>query len=118
MKKISLNVLNLHSHNKVSYNKIKKSFSDGERFAAIVHATGTGKNYNFLQLVLDNPNKKFVFITPYNSIIEHVENIMDELTKEDSELDFSNVQFYTYNAIASMSDVELEDLELDYLILD
>ncbi|MBR6820725.1 MAG: Helicase associated domain protein [Bacilli bacterium] len=118
MEKISFNVLNLHPHNVVSYKKIKKSFSDGERFVAIVHATGTGKNYNFLQLLLDNPNKKFVFVTPYNSIIEHVKTIMFELKKENSELDLDNVQFYTYNAIASMSDEELENLELDYLVLD
>ena len=60
MEKISFNMLNLFPHNKVSYRKIKKSFSDGEKFVAIVHATGTGKNYNFLQLLLDNPFKKFV----------------------------------------------------------
>ena len=118
MEKISFNMLNLFPHNKVSYRKIKKSFSDGEKFVAIVHATGTGKNYNFLQLLLDNLFKKFVFVTPFNSIIEHVSLLIDELKLEYPELNFDNVKFYTYNAIASMSDEELEKMELDYLVLD
>ena len=118
MKKVSYDILGMHKHNIDSYEAIKDTFLSGERFAAIVHATGTGKTFNALQLMLENPDKKFVFVTPYNSIIEHVRKIMADVVKEHPEVNFNNVQFYTYNSISKMSDEELKELEVDYLILD
>lgn len=118
MIKVSYDVLGMLKHNIDSYEAIKDTFLSGENFAAIVHATGTGKTFNALQLMLENPDKKFVFVTPYNSIIEHVKSLMADVTKKYPEYNFNNVQFYTYNSIASMSDEELKNLEVDYLVLD
>ena len=118
MIKVSYDVLGMHKHNIDSYEAIKDTFLSGENFAAIVHATGTGKTFNALQLMLENPDKKFVFVTPYNSIIEHVKSLMNDVTSNYPEYNFNNVEFYTYNAISAMSDDELKELDVDYLILD
>ena len=118
MKKVSYDILGMHKHNIDSYEAIKNTFLSGERFAAIVHATGTGKTFNALQLMLENPDKKFVFVTPYNSIIEHVQKIMADVVFEHPEVNFDNVEFYTYNSISRMSTEELQSLDMDYLILD
>lgn len=118
MEEVLSNILDLHPHNVDSYNAIKNAFSSGMDIVSIVHATGTGKTFNALQLILDNPDKKFVFVTPYVSIIEHINKIiLDVKLKYGLDL-FNNVEFYTYNAISKMDTKELSELELDYLILD
>ena len=118
MEEVLSNLLDLHPHNVDSYNEIKNAFSSGMDIVSIVHATGTGKTFNALQLILDNPDKKFVFVTPYVSIIEHINKLITEVKlKYGLEL-FNNVEFYTYNAISKMDSKELGELELDYLILD
>ena len=53
-------VVGLYDHNKESYKKVKKSYEDGNEVVGIVHATGTGKTYNALQLAYDNQDKKII----------------------------------------------------------
>ena len=118
MIKVSYDVLGLHKHNIDSYEAIKNTFLGGENFAAIVHATGTGKTFNALQLILENPDKKFVFVTPYNSIIEHVQTLMIDCMRKHPEINFNNVRFYTYNSIANMEVDDFKYIDVDYLILD
>ena len=101
MKKVSYDILGMHKHNINSYEKIKNAFLCDERFVAIVHATGTGKTFNALQLMLENPDKKFVFVTPYNAIIEHVEKVMMDVMRKNPGVNFKNVRFYTYNSISN-----------------
>ena len=52
----------LYNHNADSYNKVKEAFNNGEDIVAIVHATGTGKTFNALQLAYDNKSKKIVYV--------------------------------------------------------
>ena len=47
-------IIGLYDHNADSYNSIKKAFGSGKKTVGIVHATGTGKSYNALQLAFDN----------------------------------------------------------------
>ena len=60
--------LGLYEHNKISYEKIKQAFLK-EDVVGIVHATGTGKTYNALQLAYDNKDKKIIFVVPSTGII-------------------------------------------------
>lgn len=53
----------LYDHNADSYRMVRNAYESGENIVGIVHATGTGKSYNALQLVYDNKDKKIVFIT-------------------------------------------------------
>ena len=58
--------LGLYDHNIRSYEKVKQQF-EKDNIAAIVHATGTGKSFNALQLSLDNKDKKIIYVVPYES---------------------------------------------------
>ena len=55
--------IGLYDHNSDSYRIVRNAYESGENVVGIVHATGTGKSYNALQLVYDNKDKKIVFIT-------------------------------------------------------
>ncbi len=111
------NPLNLYEHNRKSYEKIKNAFDQGKKVVGIVHATGTGKSYNALQLVLDNPNKKVIFIAPYNSILEYFEQIIKDHDLS-LERDFSNLTLMNYQSLINLSREELSTLSIDLLILD
>ena len=69
--------IGLYDHNAQSYKKIKSAFETGEDVVGIVHATGTGKSYNALQLAYDNKDKKIIYVVPSNGIIEHIKKIIE-----------------------------------------
>ena len=111
----------LYEHNKKSYKKINKAYEFGEKVVGIVHATGTGKTYNALQLSYDNKDKKIVWLVPANGIIEHIKKIIDENPNLDYDRDFSHVEFRTYQSLKeyeNMSRKELSEIQMDMLILD
>ncbi|MBQ8471886.1 MAG: Helicase associated domain protein, partial [Bacilli bacterium] len=108
----------LYDHNKESYKKVKKSYEDGNDVVGIVHATGTGKTYNALQLAYDNQDKKIIYVVPSNGIIEHIKKIILDNPNLDLERDFPNLEFRTYQSFINMSQDEIEELDVDMLILD
>ncbi len=109
--------LKLYKHNLDGYEKVKGAYDAGEDVVGIVHATGTGKTLIFLQLCLDNPDKKILLVAPSNAIIEHVLSVIEEcgLSKEK---DFPNLEFCTYQSLTTKSDEELANLDIDLLALD
>lgn len=107
----------LYDHNAESSRKIKKAFTE-EDIVAIVHATGTGKSYNALQLAYDNKDKKIVYVVPSNGIIEHLKKIIDGNPNLDMARDFPNLEFRTYQSFINMSLEEIEKVNVDMLILD
>ena len=111
------NRLGLYEHNIRSYEKIKKQF-ENDNIAAIVHATGTGKSFNALQLALDNKDKKIIYVVPYGSIVEHEKELINQNNNLSLENDFPNLQFRTYQSFINMSRDEISELEVDLLILD
>lgn len=108
----------LYEHNARTYRKIKDAYESGENIVGIVHATGTGKTYNALQLAYDNRDKKIIYVVPNNSIIEHIESIIANNPNLDRERDFPNLEFRTYQSFVNMSKDEIKNLDLDLLILD
>ena len=110
-------LLGLYDHNIESYEKIVESF-EKENIVGIVHATGTGKSYNVLQLALDNKDKKIIYITPSNGIIEHLKKIINDNPNLDIEKDFPNLEFRTYQSLINLSKEELSNLPCELLILD
>ena len=111
------NLLGLYNHNIESYEKIVKAF-EKENIVGIVHATGTGKSYNAMQLALDNKDKKIIYITPSNGIIEHLKKIINDNPNLDIEKDFPNLEFRTYQSLINLSKEELSNLPCELLILD
>ena len=112
------NVLGLLPHNINSYKEVKKAYDSGEKVVGILHATGTGKTFNALQLAYDNPDKKIIYVTPYRSIIEHVKGLIYSNPKLNFARDFKHVKFMTYAGLAKLSPKELKKLNVDMLILD
>lgn len=115
---MSKNILGLYKHNQDSYKKVKASYDSGEKVVGIIHATGTGKTFNALQLAYDNPDKQIIYVTPYNSIIEHIQELIKENPELDYERDFKHVKFMTYAGLSKLSPEELENLNVDMMILD
>ena len=112
------NILGLYDHNLESYKKVREAFLSGERIVGIIHATGTGKTLNALQLALDNKDKNILYLTPYNSIIEHIKEVIGENPNVDINRDFGHVKFMNYASLINMSKEELAELDVDMLILD
>ena len=111
------NKLELYEHNIRSYEKVKKQF-ENDNIAAIVHATGTGKSFNALQLALDNKDKKIIYVVPYESIIEHEKELIEQNENVSLDNDFPNLEFRTYQSFINMSRDEISKLKVDLLILD
>ncbi|MBQ3474693.1 MAG: Helicase associated domain protein [Bacilli bacterium] len=110
--------IGLYDHNADSYNQVKSSFESGNDVVAIVHATGTGKSYNALQLAYDNKDKKIVYVVPSHGIIEHINKIIEDNPNLDLKRDFPNLEFRTYQSFISLSEDEISDINCDLLILD
>ena len=110
--------MGLYNHNADSYNQVKSSFESGKDVVAIVHATGTGKSYNALQLAYDNKDKKIVYVVSSHGIIEHINKIIEDNPNLDLKRDFPNLEFRTYQSFISLSEDEISDIDCDLLILD
>ncbi len=109
--------LKLRPHNKKAYDKVKKTY-ETEKIAAVVHATGTGKSYIALSLVMDNKNKKFIYITPSLAIKEHLEQVLKTNNYSLTE-DLPNLEIKTYSALYNdYKNNLLDKLDVDYIILD
>ena len=108
--------LDLYPHNLESYEKIKKGFLE-KQIVSIVHATGTGKSYNALQLALDNKDKKITYLVPSIGIVEHLKEILEN---NDLKLqrDLPNLDFRTYQSLINLSRQELKELDIDFFIID
>ena len=110
--------IGLYDHNVDSYNQVKSSFESGKDVVAIVHATGTGKSYNALQLAYDNKDKKIVYVVPSHGIIEHINKIIEDNPNLDLKRDFPNLEFRTYQSFISLSKDEIAAINCELLILD
>ena len=110
-------VVGLYDHNADSYRKVREAFETSD-VVGIVHATGTGKSYNALQLAYDNKDKKIIYVVPSVSIVEHIKKIIDDNPNLDMERDFPNLEFRTYQSFINMDTDEISELDIDLLILD
>ena len=111
------NIIGLYNHNADSYRNVRNSFESSD-VVGIVHATGTGKSYNALQLAYDNKDKKIIYVVPSTGIIEHLYKIISDNPNLDFSRDFSNLEFRTYQSFINMNDDEFSKLDCDLLILD
>ena len=110
--------IGLYYHNADSYDKVKEAYELGEKVVGIVHATGTGKSFNALQLAYDNRNKKVVYVVPSRGIIEHLKEIINSNPNLDLDRDFPNLEFRTYQSLVGLSKDEIKSIDCDLLVLD
>ena len=112
------NILDLYEHNIETFEKVKNTFEDGESRVAILQATGTGKSYVSLRLAYEYKDKKVLYISPSEAIIEHLKNIINNNPNLNIERDFPNLEFRTYQSLINLSREELSKLDVDLLITD
>ena len=110
--------IGLYEHNAYSYKKVKSAFETGKDVVGIVHATGTGKSYNALQLAYDNQDKKVVYVVPSNGIIEHIKKIIEDNPNLDLKRDFPSLELRTYQSFISLDKKAIASIDCDLLILD
>ena len=111
------NILNLYEHNEGISSKVFDAFNKDEKRVAIVQATGTGKSYVALNLLLKYKDKKALYIVPSNAIIEHLKEIISK-NNLSIEKDFPNLEFRTYQSLINLSKEELSKLNVDLLVTD
>ena len=109
--------LNLYEHNEETSSKVFDAFNKDEKRVAIVQATGTGKSYVALNLLLKYKDKKALYIVPSNAIIEHLKEIISK-NNLSIEKDFPNLEFRTYQSLINLSREELSKLKVDLLVTD
>ena len=107
----------LRSHNIKSYMKVVKEFEKSNR-VGIVHATGTGKSFIALQLMYDNSDKKIKYLVPRTGIGDQIEEHINGLSENAREEYFKNVEILTYQKLINLTKEEIENLDIDYLIMD
>ena len=105
----------LKPHNIETYEKVNENIEKNNK-TAVIQPTGTGKMYIGLKYVEDNKEKKAIYIAPSNAILHDVKkNIFAEgMTMQD----FPNIKRITYQKLASLSDEEIEKLDVDIIIID
>ena len=111
------NILNLYEHNIEAFNRVLNAYNYGEDKVAILQATGTGKSYVALRLAYEYKDKKVLYISPSEAIIEHIKNIINN-NGLDINRDFPNLRFRTYQSLINLSREEIVDLDVDLLITD
>ena len=111
------NVVGLYDHNAESYRKVREAFKENN-VVGIVHATGTGKSYNALQLAYDNKDLKTLWLVPSNAIKEHILKTINDNPNLDMNRDFPNLELRIYPNLVKMNTEELAELDTDLLILD
>lgn len=104
--------ISLYEHNRNAYEKVKQQLAEYGK-TCVIHPTGTGKSYIGFALIDNNPDKRFLWISPSKYIYRlQVENL-----RKQQNITFANVVFHTYNWIMDHVDM-IEELKPDYIILD
>lgn len=89
-------MIELYSHNKQAYENVLKKFETSNK-TCIIHPTGTGKSFIALKWLYENRNKKCLFLTSTEVIIDQFKRYIGKsnLTLND----FPNLQIKTYQSL-------------------
>lgn len=93
----------LNAHNKIAYNNIKRSFSNGEKRVYVRHATGTGKSILVSKYILSECSGNVILLSSSNSILAQFSEHLSSLKE-------SKVKMLTYNKLSQIENDELEHL--------
>lgn len=105
--------VSLFPHNQTAYDAVVAMLEETGK-AAVIHPTGTGKSFVAFQLVADNPDKVFCWLSPSSYIFK---TQLENLRKAGGE-EPTNLVFYTYAKLMLLSGQELEEIQPDYIVFD
>ena len=110
-------LLQLFEHNEKAYRSAVQMMEECGK-AAIVHPTGTGKNYIAFKLIEEHPADTIFWLSPSEYIFKtQIEN----LKRQAPDISLANVHFYTYAKLMCCATEELEAIagvNPAYIILD
>lgn len=106
-------MIELFEHNKTAYEAALALLEETNR-ACVIHPTGTGKSFIAFKWVEDNPDGRFVWLSPSENIFDtQLENV-----KRVSGFEPKNVTFLTYARLMYMSEEEIMALAPTHAVLD
>ncbi len=110
--------MELRDYQKEALKNIKQEFEiEGGNRCAVVLPTGCGKSFITLQYILDNKDKRTLFLSPSHAINhqiqEHIRNL--GFSRKD---DFPNLHFNLYQGVNLMSAEDIARLRPDIIIMD
>lgn len=107
--------ISLKPHNVETYQKVTDKLKESNK-VAVIHPTGTGKMYIALKMLEENKGKKAIYVAPSNPILHDVKkNIYAEgMTMRE----FPKIKRITYQKLARLTDVEIQELDADIIVLD
>lgn len=109
--------LKLYPYQQIAYNNVKENL-ERDRLAAVVFPTGCGKSFVALQLLLDNAEKRAIFISPLHEINRQLREYIEKYIGKPWKEVFPNLQMYLYQGIFKMKDDVMQALKPDIIILD
>lgn len=89
-------MIELYPHNKQAYENVLKDFETSNK-TCVIHPTGTGKSFISLKWLYDNKDKKCLFLTSSNIIIDQ---LIEYIEKSNLSLDdFPNLELMPYHSL-------------------
>ena len=91
-------MIELFEHNKTAYEAALELLDETNR-ACVIHPTGTGKSFIAFKWVEENPDARFVWLSPSENIF----NTQLENLKRVTGFEPKNITFLTYARLMHMS---------------
>lgn len=104
-------MVDLHEHNKRTYENICRMYDEGVGRIAIVQPTGSGKSLLMAKLIEDNPASRFFVLSTSHKINDQFKSKLDERILE-------RLNFNIYCNMPNMKQETMEGLQPDYILLD
>ena len=104
----------LYKHNEKIYKKITSSFSK-QNVVGVIECANGGKSYLSLHYVYDNKDKNIIYLVPSLSKKNKLERLIKDANLDMSS--FPNLEIRTYQSLINLSEVEIESLPCEILIL-
>ena len=120
--------LGLQKHQQAAYQAVQKAYETKDK-ASVVIPTGCGKSFIALQLMVDNKDKRILFMAPTNAIKMQMYNyIAKYIVGEEPSSNrparmiadeyFPNLKIMLYPSLLRVTDEQMKKLNADIIIMD
>ena len=120
--------LGLQKHQQDAYQSVQKAYETKDK-ASVVIPTGCGKSFIALQLMVDNKDKRILFMAPSNAIKNQMYNyIAKYIVGEEPSSErparmiadeyFPNLKIMLYPSLLRVKDEQMDKIQPDIIIMD
>lgn len=118
----------LQKHQQDAYTAVQEAYKKGNK-ASVVIPTGCGKSFIALQFMVDNEDKRILFMAPTNAIknqmynyiakyIVGIEPTSEKTSRMIADEYFPNLKIMLYPSLLRVNDEQIEKLDADIIIMD